>query len=176
MVAIPVVDVDGTVGGAVNVHTLQRTAIGTVNLLVHEKRVGRVPHRLNLDGVARATGNAAHEDTNIGWVRYLREVRDLVFIIGHVETHVEAQAFFLNGGGVDCKFNAPVLQIAHVGQNLIGQVRTRRHGNDGQEVFGLLIVEVYATRNTSVKQRVVDGGVERFGLFPLQVGIVAFGP
>ena len=103
------------------------------------------------------------------------QLRDFAVVPRDVVTDGPGEVLRLDGHGVDVEFHALVLHLAHVGGNLVGEVRAGGGADCVQQVFRLLHIELQATVDAVVQETVVHSHVVRVRLFPLQVGAVAVG-
>ena len=130
---------------------------------------------MDLYGIPYPTGNTTYLYPLVVGVRYFGQVGYFVLVEGYVETKVPAQVFFFNQTGIQGEFYPAVFDVPYVGQDLVGEVGARRYGDHTQQVLGFAGIHVNRTRYPATTNGPIDPGVQGFGLFPLDVGVITFG-
>ena len=77
--------------------------------------------------------------------------------------------------GREGEFDALGVDVAHVFEHQLVEVRARRNGNCRQKVFSLARIVVRREGDPVVKQSQIEAVVPRLGRLPLQLGVVGLG-
>lgn len=77
--------------------------------------------------------------------------------------------------GREGEFDALGIDVAHVFEHQLVEVRARRNGNCRQKVFSLARIVVRREGDPVVKQSQIEAVVPRLGRLPLQLGVVGLG-
>ena len=169
MVVVEVFGIDRAVAVQIRVEALDGHSRLVVDLLIDVVAVGFVAlgkhlHVVRLDGSGRRVGRLGFG--------VQAQVGDLVALVGCIGRHIPLPVGCTDGSCADRHLEALALDVAHVAQHLLVEVRSGSDGHCGQEVFGLAVVVVERTGDAVADEAEVEAVVPRLGGLPRQVAVV----
>ena len=172
--AVFVLGVDFSVIVAVHIGTFDRVAVGVVDLLVYEERVGSMSGLVDLDIVSGTSGDASGLDSVIILTLVVGgQLGDLGLVVGGVEAYGPAPVHGLDGNSVDLELYTLVGKVADIGVQIVGEVGSCCHGSVVEQVLGVSLVEVDRAGDAVVDESEVETYVVGRRGLPLKVGVVS---